>query len=159
MKTGDIIACKGNRLLSKLIMKFTNSKYSHVSVAVNINGDVYIAEMQKEGCILIAYDNWQKKYNYTYEVYEPFDRVRLSEILSVSGVVRYDRVSLLIRQPIKIIREKIFGKKLTLDKHKDETSKMTCSEYVAWLYRFDNFQDYTPDDVVKECIKMEWKKT
>ena len=156
MKTGDIIACRGNRLLSRLIMKFTNSKYSHVSVSVVVGGEVYIAEMQKEGCILISYKNWQKKYNYKYEVFQPFDRVNLNHILSVSGVVRYDKASLLLRQPIKIIREKIFGKKITLNKHKDETHKMTCSEYVAWLYGFEDFQDYTPDDVVNECKLRLW---
>jgi len=152
MKTGDIIACRGNRLISRLIMAFTKSKYSHVSVALAIHDDIYIVEMQHAGCDLISLDNWIKKYNYKYEVYRPVDPVSLKLILSKASTTKYDLRSLFLRQPLKIIKERITGKKSTLRKVKNEDSKMTCSEYVAWLYEIEDYYDMTPDDVVKECL-------
>ena len=156
MKTGDILACRGNKLLAKLIMKFTDSKWSHVAIVVNIDDDIYVAEMQKNGCNLISLENWTLEYNYYYEVYSPTEKVSLKKILSKTGITRYDKVSLLIRQPFKIIKEKLFKKSIRLKQLEKEQTKMTCSEFVAWLYNFENSQDYTPDDVIKECIKNNW---
>lgn len=157
MKTGDIILCKGDRLISKLIMAFTKSKWSHTSVAVNLQGDVYIVEMQSTGCDLISYDNWVKKYNYYYEIYRPVEPVSMKRILSKASSTKYDLRSLLVRQPLKIIKERLTGKKSKLRKVKNEDSKMTCSEYIAWLYDVKNSYDMTPDDVAKECDKRGYK--
>jgi hypothetical protein len=156
MKTGDVIACRGTRLISRLIMGFTQSKYSHVSVAINIQGNDYVVEMQRTGCDLISFENWIKKYNYSYEVYRPEKSVSAKRILSKASSTKYDLRSLFLRQPIKIIKERITGKKSKLIKVKNEESKMTCSEYVAWLYSIEDYYDMTPDDIVKECIKKDF---
>lgn len=132
-------------------MGFTQSKWSHISVAINLQGDVYIVEMQRTGCDLISYNNWVKKYNYYYEIYRPIEPASINRILSKSSNTKYDLRSLFIRQPLKIIKERITGKKSILRKVKNEDSKMTCSEYVAWLYDIKHYYDMTPDDIAKEC--------
>lgn len=159
MKTGDILACRGKHLLAKLIMGFTNSYYSHVAIVVIIQEKVYVVEMQRTGCDLISFENWQKKYNYEFDVFEPIDPVSIREILSKASITKYDLRSLLIRQPIKIIKEKLFKKTLTLKKVRNEDSKMTCSEFIAYLYGMEPYYDMTPDDIVKECISRNYKQS
>ena len=139
-------------------MKFTGSKYSHVSVAVNVQGDIYIVEMQRTGCDLISLNNWKKKYDYHYEVFRPLKPMTVKRILSKASSTKYDVRSLFMRQPIKIIKEKLFGKNLKLKKLKNENDRMTCSEYVAWVYFFQNYYDLTPEDVINECIKKNFLK-
>ena len=158
MKTGDILACSSDRLISKLIKSFTKSSYSHVALIVIIQEEQYVIEMQKEGCELISFNNWLKKYNYKYEIYQSPITIPVKKLLNLASVTKYDLRSLLLRQPIKIIKELLFNKSIILNKVKNENSKMTCSEFVAFIHNFQPYYDLTPDDVVNECKKLNYIK-
>lgn len=155
MQTGDILNCYSNSFLSKLIRKATNSKFSHTALFIEVWGKPYIIDSQKDGTNLRPFDEWQKQYNYTYEVRRPWfevDKKALSErALSKSGNTAYDFEGLLIRQPWKLISGKF--------KHeKDAAERMYCSEFVAWVYAVPNYYELSPQDFYEWQLRTKFYK-
>jgi hypothetical protein len=159
--TGDILHCRGNRWISKMIMWFTKSQWSHTAIFAMIEGHPCVIEAQKNGVNVKTFDNWVKEYNYYYEVSRKIggvkDRVFLNKALSKAGVTGYDFISLLVRHPWKIIT----GSWREMSKHQED-DKMYCSEYVAWCHNlgWDYANQMTPADVYNYCEinHTEWLK-
>jgi hypothetical protein len=145
LKTGDILNCTGKKLLSKIIKLFTKSRFSHTAIFIEIWGEQFIMDAQKDGIQLRPFKEWVKKYNYDYEVrrapYE-INQVNFSKRMTSRLGTPYDVKSLVIGQPIEIFT----GKWIT-DKHEDYTKKLYCSEFVAWCYGVESYYKMSPQDV------------
>jgi len=150
LKTGDVLHCTGNRFVSKLIRFFTKSKYSHSAMFIEIWGQAYIIDAQKDGVNVRPFDAWKEKYNYTFEVYRlnaDLDYKALSiRALTKVGHTGYDFESLLIRHPFALMTNSFWK----LDK--DDYNRMTCSEYVAWVYGSERAYRFSPEDLHSWCL-------
>jgi hypothetical protein len=146
LKTGDILHCRGRRLISKAIMWATKSNVSHTALFVRLYGLPYVIDSQKDGTNLRPFDEWMEMYNYYFEISRPVKIENQGEFikraLSKTGNTAYDLEGLLIRQPWKLITGKWKHKP---GKNQDE--KMYCSEYVAWVYNFPNHNTLSPREV------------
>lgn len=149
LETGDILHCKGNSLLSKLILKFTNGKFSHTAIAVEIWGQIYIVGAQKNGINPRLFSEWQKQFNYTFEVSRPkqVNKKEISRrIFSKVGVTKYDYKSLLFLQPWYLITGKWKGKR-----HKAE-DRFYCSEFVGWVYDLKKWRELSPQKLFESVF-------
>ena len=150
LKTGDILHCTGHRLISKLIKYFTKSKFSHSAMFIEIWGQPYIIDAQKDGVNVRPFDVWKEKYDYTFKVYrstkEIDHRTLALRALTKVGNTGYDFESLLIKHPITLITNTSW--KLG----KDEYNRMTCSEYVAWVYGVERSYRISPEDLYNWCV-------
>lgn len=156
LQTGDILHCRGKRLLSKLIAFATHSEFTHTAIVKVEEGEVFIAEMQKNGCELKSYENWQKDYGYKYVA----TRDNSSDVSYVAtriyrkiGFARYDIALLFLRYPAKLLLSLFLNKEFVLKRKKNEEKRMTCSEFVAYCYGWGDPQNYSPKDVYDKCIK------
>jgi hypothetical protein len=153
LQTADILHCTGHRITSKLIKLFTRSSITHTAIVVIINGKICVLEMQRNGCELKTFENWQKEFNYKFiATRNPNNKITDSDILAMSGIKGYDFKSFIIKQPIKIIKSIITGKNITLKRDKNEDERFICSELIAYLNKWENPQNYTPIDIYNRCI-------
>jgi uncharacterized protein YycO len=150
LKTGDILHCTGHRLISKLIKYFTKSKFSHSAMFIEIWGQPYIIDAQKDGVNVRPFDAWKEKYDYTFKVYrstkEIDHRTLALRALTKVGNTGYDFESLLIKHPITLVTNTSW--KL----NKDDYNRMTCSEYVAWVYGVERSYRISPQDLYNWCV-------
>lgn len=151
LKTGDILHCTSNRLISRMIRKFTKSKFSHSALYVEIDGTAYVIDAQKDGVNMRLFSRWQAIYNYDYLVHRTSDLVFNPEIivnraLSKCGTTAYDFEGLLWKQPIELATGK-------WRKEKCEECKMYCSEFVGWVWKADLSYRMSPQDLFEWCIK------
>lgn len=156
-KTGDIFHCSGERLLSRIIKKVTKSKFSHSAVFIEIWGQPYIMDSQAKGTNLIPFDEWSKKWNYTYEVHrslllsdENLRREFAIRAMSRSGNTGYDFVSLLIRQPIYLLTGK------WRERESSKGKRMYCSEFVSWCHGIDSSYRMSPQNLYEYCNNNEF---
>jgi uncharacterized protein YycO len=154
-KTGDILHCTGKRLLSKLIRKFTKSQFSHTALFIEIWGQPYIIDAQKDGVNVRPWNEWVKEYNYKIVAHRSQDTIDSHALskraLTKVGHTAYDIESLLFRQPLKLLTGK-------WDIKKDEDNKMYCSEYVAWVYGVEKSYRMSPEDVYQWCLINNFKE-
>jgi len=61
LKSGDILHCYRNTLLSRIICKFTKSKYSHSALVIENWGELFVAGSQYNGTKLRKLKDWKKK--------------------------------------------------------------------------------------------------
>ena len=152
LKQGDILHCSGNRLISKLIKKFTKSKFSHTALYIEIWDQPYVIDAQKDGVNVRPFNEWEKKYNYSYVVSrdsslnKESSKILCKRALSKTGHTAYDIESLLLRQPWKLIT----GKWKEVGNTEE---KMYCSEFVAWVYGVGNYYKMSPEDVYDWCVE------
>lgn len=152
LKPGDILHCSGNRLISKLIKKFTKSKFSHTALYIEIWDQPYVIDAQKDGVNVRPFKDWMDKYNYSFVVsrdttLSEYHTKQLSKrALLKTGHTAYDLESLLLRQPWKLLT----GKWKTA---KNEEEKMYCSEFVAWVYEIPNYYKMSPEDLYDWCVQ------
>ena len=148
LKTGDILHCSGKKLLSRLIKKATKSKFSHSAVFIEIWGQPYILDAQKDGVNVRPLNDWLEKYNYNITVYRSSNLVNektfAQRALTKVGHTAYDFESLLIRQPIELLTGKWVEKG-------DTTKAMYCSEYIAWIYGVEKAYKFSPQDLYEWC--------
>jgi uncharacterized protein YycO len=148
LKTGDILHCSGKKLLSRLIKKATKSKFSHSAVFIEIWGQPYVLDAQKDGVNLRPLNDWLKKYNYNITVHRSSNLVNektfAQRALTKVGHTAYDFESLLIRQPIELLTGKWVEKG-------DTTKAMYCSEYIAWIYGVEKAYKFSPQDLYEWC--------
>lgn len=149
-KTGDIFHCTGHKLISKGIMTFTKSNFSHSAFYLEIYGKGYIIDAQSKGVNLISFEKWKEKWKYKYIVTRPnfpisekFISVRA---MSRAGNTAYDFESLLLRKPIDLITGKWHTRY-------NEDEKMYCSEYIAWIYNAKESYRMSPKDLYNWCLK------
>jgi hypothetical protein len=106
IQTGDILHCRGTRLISRLIMRFTKSKWSHTALAIRIEGKLFIVDAQRDGLNLRPFEAWHAKYDYNILVcradksnwYHSQSYVK-KRALDKIGVTLYDFESLFLRYP------------------------------------------------------------
>jgi uncharacterized protein YycO len=150
LKPGDILHCSGSRTISKLIKFFTKSKFSHTALYLEIWGQPYVIDAQKDGVNVRPIEDWKKKYNYSYTVSrdESLNDDQKKELckraLSKTGHTAYDIESLLLRQPWKLITGK-------WKEAGDKQEKMYCSEFVAWVYQVPDYYKMSPEDLYDWC--------
>ena len=148
LKTGDILHCSGKKLLSRLIKKATKSKFSHSAVFIEIWGQPYIIDAQKDGVNVRPLNDWLEKYNYNITVHRSSNLVNektfAQRALTKVGHTAYDFESLLIRQPIELLTGKWVEKG-------DTTKAMYCSEYIAWIYGVEKAYKFSPQDLYEWC--------
>jgi hypothetical protein len=155
MRTGDILHCRGNSWISKTIMWFTNSKVSHSALFISVWGNDYILDSQKDGTNLRPFDEWVKKYNYSFTVTEMNiidENIFAVKVMSKCGCTSYDFELLVLRHPISIVWGKLTGKEFTPKQKKNEDKRMVCSEFVAWAHGLDNPERYTPEKLYQYFI-------
>lgn len=150
LKTGDILHCTGTRLVSKLIMKFTRSKFSHTAMFIEIWGQAYVIDAQKDGVNVRPFDVWKNKYGYVFEVHrlenEPDYKALAIRSLTKVGNTSYDFESLILKHPFRLITNSFWK----VDKN--EYNRMTCSEYVAWVYGAERAYRLSPEDLYNWCL-------
>ena len=148
LKTGDILHCSGKKLLSRLIKKATKSKFSHSAVFIEIWGQPYVLDAQKDGVNVRPLNDWLEKYNYNITVHRSSNLVNektfAQRALTKVGHTAYDFESLLIRQPIELLTGKWVEKG-------DTTKAMYCSEYIAWIYGVEKAYKFSPQDLYEWC--------
>lgn len=136
LQTGDVLHCQGNRLISRLIKRFTKSKISHTALVIRLHGSLFIADSQNDGTHLRPFDDWQRKYKYKFFVHRyrginAQSKGNLARIKALDkiGTTKYDFASLLWYHPRYLLTGKWKGKK------KDEAAnKFYCSEFVAYCW-------------------------
>lgn len=155
LQTGDILHCSGKRLLAKLIKKFTDSRFSHTALFIEIWNQPYVIDAQVDGVNVRPFHEWKSKYGYDIVAHRSnseFDRVALSKkAMSKVGHTAYDIQSLIFRQPHKILtgawREK-----------GNTEEKMYCSEFVAWVYGIERAYRMSPEDLYLWCKLNNFKE-
>ncbi len=146
LKTGDILHCKSNRLLGKIIRWVTKSKFaSHSAVVVECWGQIYIVDAQKNGINPKPLKAWLNEYKYDVVVARlklgPKDPKAFSiRAFTKVGLTGYDFGSLIFKHPWKAITGK-------WRKQRKPEDKMICSEYVAWLYHIEDAERISPHDL------------
>ncbi|MBI1837796.1 MAG: hypothetical protein HYR91_11095 [Flavobacteriia bacterium] len=142
---GTILNCKGHSLISEGISFMTNSEITHSAIFIIYKGLPHVIDAQKDGVQLRNFQKWQLKHNYSIIANEiqwnndPYDLA-----YPILGATGYDFESLIIRQPIKLVINKITGQNLTLRRKKNESTRMTCSEFIATILDLPNPQNWTP---------------
>jgi len=144
MNTGDILVCKRQSWLSKLIKKATRSDWSHTATVVEIWDQVYVIEMQSKGVELISFDEWIEKWGYEFLLFRNpanFDQKEFAKkALSVVGKkTKYDYFTFMFRIPYKLVT-----KKYKYRGEEIETKRMICSQLTAWLHDLEGWHKSTP---------------
>ena len=150
--------CIGKRLTSKLIKFVTGGKFTHTAILFKVDSELLVIEMQKKGCEVKTFENWKKQYNYTFEItFNKANKTTLNDIISYSSVKGYDFENFILKQPIKAIKERVLGKKVEVKADKNEDDRYICSEFVAKVYGWKNYQSYTPQNIYDKCLIEENK--
>lgn len=146
MKTGDVLICKRNSFLSKMIQLVTKSNWSHTAIIVEFFGQIYVADMQKKGIELNPIDEWKLKWNYEFICFRNVDVERFNEneigekIVSVVGSkTKYDFFTFIFRIPYKLIT-----KKYKFKGDEIETKRMICSQFTGWIHNMNEWWKMTP---------------
>lgn len=153
IETGDILHCRGRKLISRLIMRFTKSKWSHSALAFRIEGKLFVIDAQRDGVNLRAFEAWDKKYNYDILVTRHHDtneakiniQVLKARAFEKIGVTAYDFESLFLRYPWKLVTGswKHRGNK--------EGKRMTCSEFVGYCLQHHYWYQQSPESIFRMC--------
>lgn len=155
LMTGDVLHCTGSSLLARLIRKFTKSKFSHTAFVVECWGQIYIVDAQRDGVNPRPFEEWVKKYNYSYVVsrkknpHKDYgDWISIQAFKKV-GSTPYDFASLLFWYPLYILTGKWHGK----TSRKNNDKRLYCSEYVGWLVGIPDYWAASPQEVYDYCIR------
>lgn len=150
LQTGDILHCSSGRLAPRIIRFLTKSKYNHTAMAIEVWGEMCIIDSQKNGVNIKTFEQWEKKYKYTYIVHRntllnDLDKRALSKrAMTKSGVTPYDWTGLILKQPWKLLTGK-------WKRRPKEDKTMYCSEFVAWVYKMKRNYQMNPSDVFNYC--------
>lgn len=146
LQVGDILHCRGKRLLSRMIMRVSRSQWSHTAIVVESWGQLFIIDAQQNGVNARPYKEWVKQYGYDVEIARPINPVHVEEFCKKAfgkiGHTRYDIASLFWHQPLYILTGKWRGR--TQD---NALKKMYCSEFVGWMYELPNWWTLSPKQV------------
>ncbi|OZM56633.1 hypothetical protein CIB95_10435 [Lottiidibacillus patelloidae] len=138
LRTGDILFCSGEHIVSKLIRKFSNSNISHVGIIVKWNSRVLLLEsVEDDGVRIIPFSQYVNNYENSKKPYAgklyigrhrtlhapTFNKEDLREMLGKAADLlnrKYDK-----NEITKIISRIALG----LSSHKDD-DEYICSEFV-----------------------------
>lgn len=143
LKTGDILHCRRETILSKIIRWFTRSDFAnHTAIVIECWGQIYVVDAQKDGVNPRPLRAWLDTYK--YDVIVARTKVGPKDLNAMSirafmkvGNTGYDFKSLLLKYPWWTITGK-------WKKEADPEEKMFCSEYVAWVWQFENSERIDP---------------
>jgi hypothetical protein len=149
LKSGDILCCKGHSILSKLIMRFTKSNFSHVALVLEIWGELCIVDAQRDGTNLRLFSEWEEKFKYKFVAFRPkeFTNEMKNKAVKKMGFTPYDFISLFVYQPLYIITKKWLGKR-----GEEATKRMYCSEYAGYVFNLPNWWRKNPQNVYEYCL-------
>ena len=153
LQTGDILHCSRDTLLSRLIMWATNGEASHTALVVENWGFTYVIDAQRPGIYPMPLEDWLEKYKYDeIEVARPINEVNEKEFSvrahSYVGKTGYDYITLLIRHPWNILTGRWFKEEM-------KSKRMTCSEYVAKVFRIKFAFKQTPQDLLEYTKRLD----
>jgi hypothetical protein len=157
IQAGDVLHCSSSGILGKGISFLTGSGITHTAFAIDIWGELYIIDSQKDGTNPRKFEDWQKKYNYSYIIHRNinpgFDVKYYSKrAMSKSGQTPYDFFALFVHQPVFLLTGKWIGRK----RSKAEKRKY-CSEFVGWLLKLPKWWTLSPKAVyLALCESLEW---
>jgi hypothetical protein len=147
LKTGDVLHCQGNRIISRLIRKFTKSRLSHTALVIEINNTVFVVDSQRDGTHLRPFREWTNKYKYRVLIHRVcdhhpnYDSLEIRErALSVVGHKKYDFKSLLWYHPRYLLTGRWKGKKGS-----EAEGRFYCSEFVAWSLEYSDYYKMDPE--------------
>lgn len=155
-KTGDVFLCTGKSFLSRAIMRVTKSKRSHVALFIEIWGQPYVIDAQKNGVNPKPLKEWQEEYDYNFDVLRPpVEMVQDEKQFSIRafskvGLTAYDFMSLIIRHPLRALGNRW--------KEKRPYDRMTCSEYVVWVFGAERAYRMHPGEVEEWCLQNNFTK-
>lgn len=155
LKTGDVLHCTRNKVLSRLIRWFTKSEFNHSAIVVKAWGEVYIVDAQRKGVSSRPYEDWIEEFNYSYLVARNPKGVKSvpnfsKKVFSRVGTTAYDFTNLLLTHPWHIITGKWKGKE-------DTINKMVCSEFAAWCWDIEDAYKITPQRLYEITKERSWK--
>jgi hypothetical protein len=143
-------------VLSKTIMGITKSKRSHAAVFVEIWGNPYIVDAQRNGINPKPLQEWMDEYGYSFDVYRPpagfieDEKAFCIRAFSKVGLTGYGFVDLIIRHPWRALTGEW--------KEKNPYDKMTCGEYTLWTYGVEKAYRMNPGEVEEWCIQNNFTK-
>ena len=148
IQTGDLIFQTSNSSQSKAIQLATNSKYSHMGVIYENDGDYFVFEAINTVCYT-AFDNWVSRGNDSHYVIKRL--INAEELLSVEALAK-----------LKSVGKQYEGKKYDLYfEWSDE--RIYCSELVWKMYKeaigieigkLERLSDFDlSDEIVKQKMK------
>ena len=149
LKCGDILICKADRLIPKIIKLVTKSEWNHSAIYVEVWGMPGVIEAQMDGINWKPWDAWVKEYKYEYIVYRKKTLLDVESSIARKafekcGHTGYDCFSFVLRH-----HWKIFTGKWKDRVEEIEGKKMICSEYVGWVYDMTRWYQMNPDDQKK----------
>lgn len=160
LKTGDLLICSADRVISKAIKAFTGSKVSHTAHVVKVHGKVLIVEAQMRGVHIITYEEWVKRYGYKYVVARPQHMPNRNDFardaFSKTSFRNYDIRAILIDFPWFLMTGKWIGEKTEAAVLLD--NKFNCSTLSGYLYKFDNWWKMTPQDIYEEVTIVRYEE-
>lgn len=149
LKSGDVLHCTSDSWLQRKIQWFTKSRIGHTALVIEIWGELFIIDSQKDGTNLRPIHEWNAMYNYRYTISRPHeftDELRHRAMLQI-GSTPYDFASLLIWQPLYILTGKWKGKT-----EEEAMQRMYCSEYVAWVFDLPYWWKLSPEKVYQYMV-------
>jgi len=150
LKMGDVLHCTSHGWLGRIIQKLTKSRINHTALVIEVWGEIFIIDAQKDGTNLRSLDNWNKMFSYKYKIHRPkkFNEDLRNRAVSKIGATPYDFVSLILWQPIYILTGIWKGHTRS---HAED--RMYCSEYVSWVYNLPNWWELSPNAVFETLSK------
>lgn len=148
LQPGDVLHCTSSRALARAIQWFTKSRINHTATVVEIWGELFIVDSQRDGTNPRPVKQWLEKFNYTYKIHRPkeIDIVKYQiKVASKIGFTPYDFASLLIYQPWYQLTGRWIGKTKA-----DSEKRMYCSQFVAWLNDLPKYWELSPNQVFEE---------
>lgn len=148
LKTGDVLHCRNNRLISRLIRLATKSKWSHTAIYMEVYGVPCIIEAQSNGVNIKTFENWEKEYGYYWEAHRNLNLGNETafryRVMDKAGVTGYDFDDLLIKHPWRILTGK-------WRREPNEDEDMYCSYFAMWSHRVPDAYKMRPDEAFDYC--------
>lgn len=157
LRTGDILVCSANRIISRAIKWFSKSEFSHTAQVIRAYGEILVVEAQMNGVHVLDYNSWVKKYGYKYYTIRadrdlsesPSDFAK--KALSKTAQNNYDIKAIFYEFPYYYMTGRWIGPKTEAEALID--NKWNCSTLTAWLFDFEDWWKFSPEDVYQECLK------
>lgn len=162
LQTGDIISTytpfewkRPTTYMAPFIRFFTNYKWTHTAVAIEVWGKMFICEAYTSGIIIKPLQEFPDGMRVT--VSRPKRDINKKELslkmLSKVSRTKYDILDVFVFQTIYQLTGKWYGK----TKDRKAAKKFYCSEFVAWVYdkEFPNWYKTSPEEIHRNTQDFE----
>ena len=150
IKDGDILHCKSNSVLSKLIRYFTKGRYSHTALVISLEGILFIVDSQHDGTRIRTFEAWKNTYNYKYKISRPLDPKQKL----LQEVKEYINTSYGYGDMLRHLFLSYTGIWLG---SKRESKHLICSEFVMRIYGMKDAYRANPTDAYIWCLENDFK--